>query len=52
MFNKHFVKTMLLFSFIILLGLVGVMVANSFEGNEESYSQIPSSVQCPFKKDC
>lgn len=51
MFNKHFIKTMLLFSIIILMGLVGVMVANSFEGSGDGQKS-PASVICSFRADC
>lgn len=51
MFNKHFIKTMLLFSMIILMGLVGVMVANSFEGSGND-TQSPASIICSFRANC
>lgn len=49
MFNKHFIKTLLLFSLIILLGLAGVLVANSFEGGDNTEARagaVKSSVFC------
>ncbi len=51
MFNKHFIQTMILFSLIILMGLVGVMVANSFEG-QGNQPQSPASLICSFRADC
>lgn len=51
MFNGHFIKTILLFSLIILMGLVGVMLANSFEGQGNEL-QSPASVICSFRSGC
>lgn len=52
MFNKHFMKTIVLFSLIILIGLIGVLVANSFEADEESTTTSRASVWCVFSPDC
>jgi hypothetical protein len=32
MFNKHFIKTLILFAIIILVGVVGVFVVSGFAG--------------------
>lgn len=45
-------KTIILFAVIILFGLVGVLVTNSFDGSEDSEaSAIRASLRC-FFVDC
>gem|GEM_PF-898747 len=40
MFNKHFMKTIILFASIILVGLVGVLITNSFDNSEDSQANV------------
>jgi hypothetical protein len=50
MFNKHFMKTIILFAVIILLGLVGVLLANALgEGEgDTAASASRANVLCAF----
>jgi len=53
MFNKHFMKTIILFAIIILIGLVGVLIANALgqKEGEADASTARANTLCDFE-DC
>lgn len=49
MFNKHFIKTLILFAVIILVGVIGVFVVSGFTGDGGMASAIKSEILEIFK---